>query len=410
MKEENNRLTSAEKKLIPLYLEKWQNIALSTELIAKQEVREAVNSFYQFNNLNEPNILFFESIWGAINHLLEDNTIQLRTAIPNLLTLSELKSQILYENYDPDNDINNLELELKQLLSLPIRNIINRTIERPESGELSDQFLELEIQSNRIEEESEKQYWLEKVSELLGQNLTTKELFIQLITNPQTITKIHPEVLEIWQETIERHNITRPAPSPDNNKLKLREIQSLIQYRIPEYRSNVFCQKLVGDCAVIDLKISGLNYPCELEKWKILETLVKNLSWIFPFHAYYYHGVHLPEEYGKVNPSKWKAEWILSEKNAHLRVLLIREIGYLRIFQELSAELLDRWKEYELIKIEEDINPNDFDIEPILLLKMVCPSTNKTYVLRVPPNMTSARVAIRWVNWGIDPEEFSIQT
>lgn len=72
--------------------------------------------------------------------------------------------------------------------------------------------------------------------------------------------------------------------------------------------------------------------------------------------------------------------------------------------------MLDRWKEYELIKIEEDINPNDFDIEPILLLKMVCPSTNKTYVLRVPPEMTSARVAIRWVNWGIDPEEFSIQT
>ena len=155
MKEENNRLTSAEKKLIPLYLEKWQNIALSTELIAKQEVREAVNSFYQFNNLNEPNILFFESIWGAIEHLLEENTIQLRTAIPNLLALSKLKSQVFYENYDPDDEINNLdnnnlELELKQLLSLPIRNIINRTIERPESRELSDQFIELEIQSNRI--------------------------------------------------------------------------------------------------------------------------------------------------------------------------------------------------------------------------------------------------------------------
>lgn len=79
MKEENNRLTSAEKKLIPLYFEKWQNIALSTGPIAKQEVKEAVNCFYQFNNLNKPNILFFESLWGAIEHLLEDNKIQLRT-------------------------------------------------------------------------------------------------------------------------------------------------------------------------------------------------------------------------------------------------------------------------------------------------------------------------------------------
>jgi internalin A len=28
----------------------------------------------------------------------------------------------------------------------------------------------------------------------------------------------------------------------------------------------------------------------------------------------------------------------------------------------------------------------------------------------VPPNLASARKAIRWVNWDIDPEEFSVQT
>jgi len=28
----------------------------------------------------------------------------------------------------------------------------------------------------------------------------------------------------------------------------------------------------------------------------------------------------------------------------------------------------------------------------------------------VPPNLTSAREAIGWVNWDIDPEEFSLQT
>jgi len=30
--------------------------------------------------------------------------------------------------------------------------------------------------------------------------------------------------------------------------------------------------------------------------------------------------------------------------------------------------------------------------------------------LRVPPNLASAREAIGWVNWDIDPEEFSVQT
>jgi len=28
----------------------------------------------------------------------------------------------------------------------------------------------------------------------------------------------------------------------------------------------------------------------------------------------------------------------------------------------------------------------------------------------VPPNISSAREAIRWVNWGIDPLEFAVQT
>jgi internalin A len=62
---------------------------------------------------------------------------------------------------------------------------------------------------------------------------------------------------------------------------------------------------------------------------------------------------------------------------------------------------------------ENDVDSNDFDVddrEPILLLKMTCPSTGFIHALRVPPNMISAREAIRWVNWDIEPEEFSVQT
>ena len=41
---------------------------------------------------------------------------------------------------------------------------------------------------------------------------------------------------------------------------------------------------------------------------------------------------------------------------------------------------------------------------------MTCPSTNYIHVLRVPPELTSAREAITWVNWDIDPDRFSIET
>jgi hypothetical protein len=48
--------------------------------------------------------------------------------------------------------------------------------------------------------------------------------------------------------------------------------------------------------------------------------------------------------------------------------------------------------------------------EPMVLLKMTCPSTQHIQILRVPPEMTSAEAAITWVNRGIHPDEFAVQT
>jgi len=119
---------------------------------------------------------------------------------------------------------------------------------------------------------------------------------------------------------------------------------------------------------------------------------------------YYYHGVRLPEKYGQVHPNQWQSQWLLTEENAELRRVLIQGIGYERLIQELSAKQRDSWQEYALLQID------NADVEPICLLKMTCPSTGFIHALRVPPNLTSAREAIGWVNWDIDPEEFSVQT
>ncbi len=122
------------------------------------------------------------------------------------------------------------------------------------------------------------------------------------------------------------------------------------------------------------------------------------------WNFYYYHGVRLPEEYGKFHPNKWQSQWLLAEENAELRRVLIQGIGYDRLIQELEAKQIDTWQEYALLQIDKA------DVEPISLLKMTCPSTGFIHALRVPPNLASAREAIRWVNWDIDPEEFSVQT
>ena len=95
----------------------------------------------------------------------------------------------------------------------------------------------------------------------------------------------------------------------------------------------------------------------------------------------------------------------MTEQNAELRRVLIQGIGYGRICQELQATEIDSWREYTLLKID-----NNIDVEPIHLLKMTCPSTNHVHATRIPPNIRSAKEAITWMNWDIDPEEFAVET
>jgi len=95
----------------------------------------------------------------------------------------------------------------------------------------------------------------------------------------------------------------------------------------------------------------------------------------------------------------------IQERNAERRRVLIEKIGYDRICQELEAEELDCYREYALLKIN-----TPFGQEPICLLKMICPCTGHIHALRVPPNINSAKDAICWINWGVKPAEFAIET
>jgi hypothetical protein len=130
---------------------------------------------------------------------------------------------------------------------------------------------------------------------------------------------------------------------------------------------------------------------------------VPAVEWPKGERYYFWRGVRVPETYGAVPSERWQSAWILKEKNAELRRVLIQGIGYGKIARDLNAKTLDTWKEYELLRID------DVDVEPIVMVKMVCPSTSLTHAHRVPPDMVSAREAIKWCNWGIDKEEFLVE-
>ncbi len=113
----------------------------------------------------------------------------------------------------------------------------------------------------------------------------------------------------------------------------------------------------------------------------------------------------LPEKYNSMHPSFWPAKWLLTETNPEIRKLLIQNIGYDRLCQELNAIIIDDWKEYSLFVIH--TNPN---FEDIYILKMTCPSTKDIQTIRIPPNISSAREAITWANWDINPQNFRSET
>jgi hypothetical protein len=334
-------LSAEQEALIPAYREKWRALALSTEPVNRQQASEAVKSAYSASGLKQPQILFYDSPYAAFN-----------TVVPLLGTL--LNSQ----------------------LSAQLRGCL-------ESELSSEQWDVWEQLSNRL--------W-----EQLGGEFNSQ-------LSAELNSRLKKQLSDVLSECVQ-----------------------------PEVWA---C-----DGSWLDFCVSVLNGDITQIKWQAYQALVKYCGWIFPYeticlvcnrprqlrfdsqqrlHAegepaiefadgfcvWAYHGVRLPEKYGKLHPHQWQSQWLLKEKNAEIRRALIGGIGYGRIVEELRATELDCWQEYTLLRIK-----NRVDVEPINLLKMVCPSTGHTHATRVPPDVQSAREAIRWVNWGVDPEEFSAQT
>ncbi|BAY81131.1 hypothetical protein NIES267_06060 [Calothrix parasitica NIES-267] len=375
-------LTPEQQALIPVSKDKWLNIARSTQRIDKYKAAESVKAAYKLINEPEPKIFFFDSIFSAINEYNDNDDLICFGLNDNLFQKLRFPLILDFEKI-PEWEFYNLN------------RIRNSSVKDPQNyfeGELLDKLiidLENEIY-NSLEEQWDLTYFdlLESIDE---------EKFIPMDTQ-----------------------------------------RKYIKYDL-----------LIAECSYYDFCISVLNYPHDEQRWQILQNVVKNCPWFFPFqgicficdrpiklsfnqenrlygdgepaieHAdgykvYANSGVLLPEKYGTIPTSEWKSQWLLEERNAELRRVLVHEVGFNRIYEELGAEELDSWKEYNLLKINNYIEVDEWESqdanEPMHLLKMTCPSTGHIHFLRVPPNINSAREGIRWVNWGFDPEEFAVQT
>ena len=95
---------------------------------------------------------------------------------------------------------------------------------------------------------------------------------------------------------------------------------------------------------------------------------------------------------------------ILNTENAELRRVLIERLGYERFLQHVGGVIrdadTDTGGDRQLICVAFE------DDEPLMVLRVTCPSTGHIHILRVPPDMRSCHQAAAWIAGFDHPDDY----
>jgi hypothetical protein len=103
-------------------------------------------------------------------------------------------------------------------------------------------------------------------------------------------------------------------------------------------------------------------------------------------------------------PETITAAEVLGERNAELRRALLERMGYERFIREAGAKVRDQDRdpggERRLLHVP---IPDD---EDLVCLAVICPSTGRQYLLRVPPRTRTCREAAAWIAGFDNPKDY----
>ena len=164
-----------------------------------------------------------------------------------------------------------------------------------------------------------------------------------------------------------------------------------------------------GDMASLDVsgcrRIDSIPRSVKVSSW--IDVAGSGLTALPPHLAglgVRWRGVPVDERIA-FRPETLAIEEILAERNAEVRRVMVERYGFERFMAEAKAEVLDKDRdaggERQLLRVPMT------DDEDIVCVSVFCPSTNRQFFLRVPPDTTTCRNAIAWTAGFDNPDDYA---
>jgi hypothetical protein len=223
----------------------------------------------------------------------------------------------------------------------------------------------------------------------------------RLMSNGRVPKRVTPASTNITQELMSgdrARTLILSHRAPDGMRvlghLDLSEEDDI--YHLPE---NLTCESLdISDCWNITTLPKGLL----VTNW--IEIAGSGITSLPGGHGFLlrWRGVHVSDR--QAFAASLSGQEILRTDNVEIRRVLIERIGYELFLQQVGGVIRDRdtdaGGERQLICIAFE------DDEPLLLLKVICPSTGHLHVLRVPPYMDTCHQSAAWIAGFDNPDDY----